>query len=32
MRDGKATDEPAEDPLRSYPVKVEGQRVWLRLD
>lgn len=32
VRDGKATYEPAEDPLRSYPVKVEGQRVWLLVD
>jgi naphthalene 1,2-dioxygenase ferredoxin component len=32
VRDGKATCEPAEEPLRSYPVKIEGERVWLRLD
>jgi naphthalene 1,2-dioxygenase system ferredoxin subunit len=32
VRDGRPTCEPAEEPLRSYPVKVEGQRVWLRLD
>lgn len=32
VRDGKPTCEPAEEPLRSYPVKVERQRVWLRLD
>lgn len=32
VRDGLATCEPAEEPLRSYPVKIEGQRVWLRLD
>jgi len=32
MRDGRPTREPAEEPLRSYPVKIEGQRVWLRLD
>jgi naphthalene 1,2-dioxygenase system ferredoxin subunit len=32
VRDGHATCEPAEEPLRSYPVKIEGQRVWLRLD
>jgi naphthalene 1,2-dioxygenase system ferredoxin subunit len=32
VRDGKATYEPAEEPLRSYPVKVEGQRVWLCVD
>jgi len=32
VRDGRPTCEPAEEPLRSYPVRVEGQRVWLRLD
>jgi naphthalene 1,2-dioxygenase ferredoxin component len=32
VRDGRPTCEPAEEPLRSYPVKVEGQRVWLRVD
>jgi naphthalene 1,2-dioxygenase system ferredoxin subunit len=32
VRDGKPTCEPAEEPLRGYPVKVERQRVWLRLD
>jgi naphthalene 1,2-dioxygenase system ferredoxin subunit len=32
VRDGRPTCEPAEEPLRSYPVKVEGQRVWLRID
>jgi naphthalene 1,2-dioxygenase ferredoxin component len=32
VRDGKPTCEPAEEPLRSYPVKVERERVWLRLD
>ncbi|MCW5657293.1 MAG: non-heme iron oxygenase ferredoxin subunit [Burkholderiaceae bacterium] len=32
VRSGKPTCEPAEDPLRSYPVKVEGARVWLRVD
>jgi naphthalene 1,2-dioxygenase system ferredoxin subunit len=32
VRDGRPTCEPAEEPLRSYPVKVEGRRVWLRID
>ena len=32
VRDGRPTCEPAEEPLRSYPVKIEGQRVWLRID
>jgi naphthalene 1,2-dioxygenase system ferredoxin subunit len=29
VRDGKPTCEPAEEPLRSYPVKVEGARVFV---
>jgi naphthalene 1,2-dioxygenase ferredoxin component len=32
VRDGRPTCEPAEEPLRSYAVKIDGQRVWLRLD
>ena len=32
VRDGRPTCEPADEPLRSYPIKVEGQRVWLHLD
>src|SRR5687767_9249725 len=32
VRDGRPTCEPADAPLRSVPIKVEGQRVWLRLD
>ena len=32
VRDGRAICEPAEEPLRSYAIKIEGQRVWLRLD
>jgi naphthalene 1,2-dioxygenase ferredoxin component len=32
VRDGRPTCEPAEEPLRSYPVKIDGQRVWLRID
>jgi naphthalene 1,2-dioxygenase system ferredoxin subunit len=32
VRDGRPTCAPVTDALRSYPVKVEGQRVWLLLD
>jgi len=32
VRDGRPMCEPAVDPLRSYPVKIEGQRVFVRLD
>jgi naphthalene 1,2-dioxygenase system ferredoxin subunit len=32
VRDGRATCEPAEEALRSYPVKIERARVWLRVD
>jgi len=32
VRDGKATCEPAEEPLRSYAIKIERARVWLRVD
>jgi naphthalene 1,2-dioxygenase ferredoxin component len=31
VRDGRATCEPATEALRSYPVKVEGGRVWVQL-
>ncbi len=32
VRSGKPTCEPVTDALRSYPVKVEGGRVFLQLD
>ncbi len=32
VRDGKPLCEPVTDALRSYPAKIEGQRVYLRLD
>jgi len=32
VRDGRAQCEPVTEALRSYPVKVEGQRVYLQLD
>ena len=32
VRNGKPTCAPATDPLRSYPVKIEGGRVWLAID
>ena len=32
VRDGRPMCEPASTPLRSYPVKIEGGRVWLLLD
>lgn len=32
VRDGKPLCEPVTASLRSYPVKIEGQRVYLRLD
>ncbi len=32
VRDGRPTCEPVTEPLRSYPVKVEGGRVYLQLD
>ena len=32
VRDGKPTCAPVTDALRSYPVKIEGQRVYLQLD
>jgi len=31
VRDGRPTCAPATEPLRSYPVKIEGQRVYLQL-
>lgn len=32
VRDGRPTCEPAAEPLRTYPVKIEGSRVFIRLD
>lgn len=32
VRDGRPTCEPAAEPLRCYPVKIEGGRVFVRLD
>ncbi len=32
VRDGKPLCEPVADALRSYPVKIEGGRVFLQLD
>ena len=32
IRTGKATAAPCTEPVRSWPVKVEGGRVWLELD
>ncbi|MDP3082712.1 MAG: non-heme iron oxygenase ferredoxin subunit [Rubrivivax sp.] len=32
VRDGKPLCEPVTDALRSYPVKIDGQRVYLQLD
>lgn len=32
VRDGRPTCEPAAEPLRSYPVRVEGARVFVQLD
>jgi naphthalene 1,2-dioxygenase system ferredoxin subunit len=32
VRDGKPLSEPATEALRSYPAKIEGQRVYLRFD
>lgn len=31
VRDGRPTCEPVTEPVRSYPVKIEGGRVWLAL-
>jgi naphthalene 1,2-dioxygenase system ferredoxin subunit len=32
VRNGRPTCDPVTEPLRSYPVKIEGQRVYLQLD
>ena len=32
VRTGQPTCAPATEPLRSYPVKIEGGRVWLSID
>jgi naphthalene 1,2-dioxygenase system ferredoxin subunit len=32
VRDGRPTCEPVTEALRSYPVKVDGQRVYLQID
>jgi naphthalene 1,2-dioxygenase ferredoxin component len=32
VRDGRATCEPATEPLRGYPVKIEGSRVFIQID
>ena len=32
VRDGRPTCEPAVEAVRSYPVKIEGQRVFVRID
>jgi len=32
VRDGRPTCEPATEGLRSYPVKIEGSRVYINLD
>ena len=32
VRDGRPTCDPVTDALRSYPVKVEGRRVYLQID
>jgi naphthalene 1,2-dioxygenase system ferredoxin subunit len=32
VRSGKPACAPVTEPLRSYPVKIEGGRVWLALD
>jgi naphthalene 1,2-dioxygenase system ferredoxin subunit len=32
VRDGKPTCEPVTDALRSYPVRIEGGRVFLQID
>ena len=32
VRNGQPVYDPASVPLRSYPVKIEGGRVWLQLD
>lgn len=32
VRDGRPTCEPVTEALRSYPVKVDGQRVYVQID
>lgn len=32
VRDGRPTGDPVTEPLRSYPVKVDGRRVYVQLD
>lgn len=32
VRNGQPVCEPATEPLRSYPIKVEGARVYVRID
>jgi naphthalene 1,2-dioxygenase ferredoxin component len=32
VRNGKPTCEPATEALRSYPVRIDGQRVYLQID
>ncbi|HSI60793.1 MAG TPA: non-heme iron oxygenase ferredoxin subunit, partial [Ideonella sp.] len=32
VRDGKPTCAPVTEALRSYPVKVDGERVYLQID
>jgi naphthalene 1,2-dioxygenase system ferredoxin subunit len=32
VRDGRPTCEPTTEPVRSYPVKIEGQRVFVLID
>jgi naphthalene 1,2-dioxygenase ferredoxin component len=32
VRDGRALCNPATEALRSYPVKIEGRRVWVQID
>ena len=32
VRDGRPTCEPVVEPLRSYPVKIEGARVFVQID
>lgn len=32
VRDGRPTCEPAVEPLRSYPVRIEGARVFIRIE
>jgi naphthalene 1,2-dioxygenase system ferredoxin subunit len=32
VRNGRPTCDPVTEPLRCYPVKIEGQRVYLQLD